>query len=104
QVPGHLEPVPLVERQVPRIRRLQIHRYAVPVGRELAFVEMEPEAVRQGMLAAGLPAEVPARLLGSQADYAREAGPTTDTVRRLLGRPARSFQTWAADHAAAFTA
>ncbi|MEU9828196.1 NAD-dependent epimerase/dehydratase family protein [Micromonospora chersina] len=74
------------------------------VGRDLAFVETDPEIVRQGMLAAGLPVEVPARLLGSQADYAREAGPTTDSVRRLLGRPARSFQTWAADHAAAFTA
>ncbi|NUR70733.1 MAG: NAD(P)H-binding protein [Hamadaea sp.] len=72
------------------------------IGRELSFVEVEPEAVRQGLLAAGLPAEVPARLLGSQADYAREPGPTTDTVRRLLGRPARSFPTWAADHAAAF--
>jgi hypothetical protein len=51
-----------------------------------------------------LPEEVPDRLLGSQADYARNPGPTTDTVRRLLGRPARSYQTWAAEHAAAFKA
>jgi hypothetical protein len=56
------------------------------------------------MRAAGLPEEVPDRLLGSLADYAREAGPTTDAVRRLLGRPARTYATWATDHRAAFTA
>jgi hypothetical protein len=54
------------------------------------------------MLAAGLPDEVPERLLGSLADYARRPGPTTDTVRRLLGRPAGTFSAWATDHSAAF--
>jgi uncharacterized protein YbjT (DUF2867 family) len=69
----------------------------------LSFVEATPDEIRRGMLAAGLPDEVPDRLLGSLADYAREAGPTTDTVRRLLGRPARTYATWAEDHSAAFT-
>ncbi|MDX3530472.1 hypothetical protein P1P75_29700 [Streptomyces sp. ID05-39B] len=72
--------------------------------RTLSFVEAAPEEIRRGMLAAGLPDEVPDRLLGSLADYARQAGPTTDTVRRLLGRPARTYATWAQDHRAAFTA
>lgn len=72
------------------------------LGRALSFVEASPEEIRRGMLAAGLPDEVPDRLLGSLADYAREAGPTTDTVRRLLGRPARTYATWAADHRSAF--
>jgi uncharacterized protein YbjT (DUF2867 family) len=74
------------------------------LGRTLSFVEATPDEIRRGMLAAGLPDEVPDRLLGSLADYAREAGPTTDTVRRLLGRPARTYATWADDHRAAFTA
>ncbi|MFJ4422287.1 NAD(P)H-binding protein [Streptomyces bobili] len=74
------------------------------LDRTLSFVEAAPEEIRRGMLAAGLPDEVPDRLLGSLADYAREAGPTTDTVRRLLGRPARTYATWARDHRAAFTA
>jgi uncharacterized protein YbjT (DUF2867 family) len=74
------------------------------LGRTLSFVEAAPDEIRRGMLAAGLPDEVPDRLLGSLADYAREAGPTTDTVRRLLGRPARTYATWAQDHRAAFTA
>ncbi|MEU9329209.1 NAD(P)H-binding protein [Streptomyces canus] len=74
------------------------------LDRTLSFVEAAPDEIRRGMLAAGLPDEVPDRLLGSLADYAREAGPATDTVRRLLGRPARTYATWAQDHRAAFTA
>jgi uncharacterized protein YbjT (DUF2867 family) len=72
------------------------------VGQDLSFTEVEPDAVRAGMIAQGLPEEIPARLLGSLADYAREPGPTTDTVSKLLGRPALSFATWASENAAAF--
>ncbi|MEU6844352.1 NAD(P)H-binding protein [Streptomyces sp. NPDC046716] len=72
------------------------------VGRTLAFEEVAPEQVRQAMLAQGLPADVPERLLGSLADYATRPGPTTDTVERLLGRPARSFAAWARENASAF--
>jgi uncharacterized protein YbjT (DUF2867 family) len=74
------------------------------LDRAVSFIEATPDEIRRGMLAAGLPDEVPDRLLGSLADYAREAGPTTDTVRRLLGRPARTYATWATDHRAAFAA
>jgi uncharacterized protein YbjT (DUF2867 family) len=72
------------------------------VGRELAFEELQPEQVRAGMLAAGLPEEIPDRLLGSLADYAKQPGPTSTTVAEVLGRPARTFAEWAVDHAAAF--
>lgn len=71
-------------------------------GRELTFAEIAPEQVRRGMLATGLPAEIPDRLLGSLADYALAPGPSSTTVADLLGRPARTFADWAADHAAAF--
>jgi uncharacterized protein YbjT (DUF2867 family) len=71
-------------------------------GRELSFQELPPEQVRQGMLAQGLPEEVPARLLGSLADYAGRPGPTTATVEKLLGRPALTFADWAHDNARAF--
>ncbi|GAA3455014.1 NAD(P)H-binding protein [Dactylosporangium matsuzakiense] len=74
------------------------------LGRTLTFTEATPEEIRRGMLAAGLPDEVPDRLLGSLADYARNPGPTTETVRRLLGRPARTYAVWAVDHRAAFAA
>ncbi|MFJ8917302.1 NAD(P)H-binding protein [Amycolatopsis sp. NPDC102389] len=74
------------------------------IGRELSFVELPPERVRQGMLAQGLPEEVPARLLGSLADYSERPGPTTTTVEELLGRPALTFAGWARDNAPAFQA
>ncbi|MEU9225882.1 NAD(P)H-binding protein [Streptomyces massasporeus] len=72
------------------------------IGRTLSFQELPPEQVRQGMLAQGLPEEIPARLLGSLADYARRPGPTTSTVDDLLGRPALTFADWAHDNAPAF--
>ncbi|MEU5876045.1 NAD(P)H-binding protein [Spirillospora sp. NPDC047279] len=72
------------------------------IGRELTFQELPPEHVRQGMLAQGLPEEVPARLLGSLADYADRPGPTTGTVEDLLGRPALTFADWATDNTPAF--
>jgi len=68
----------------------------------VSFIETAPDQVRAALLAQGLPAEVPDRLLGSLADYARRPGPTTETVQKLLGRPALSFAAWAAEHAAAF--
>ncbi|MFF1610438.1 NAD(P)H-binding protein [Amycolatopsis sp. NPDC058278] len=71
-------------------------------GRALSFRELSPEQVRHGMLAQGLPDEVPARLLGSLADYSERPGPTTGTVEELLGRPALTFAGWARDNAAAF--
>jgi uncharacterized protein YbjT (DUF2867 family) len=71
-------------------------------GRRLSFQELPPEQVRQGMLAQGLPEEIPARLLGSLADYADRPGPTTSTVEDLVGRPALTFADWAHDNAPAF--
>ncbi|AFU05224.1 NAD(P)H-binding protein [Nocardia brasiliensis] len=72
------------------------------IGRDLSFLELPPEQVRAAMTAQGLPEDIPARLLGSLADYTRVPGPTTDTVEELLGRPALGFSAWAAEHAAAF--
>ncbi|GAA2740230.1 NAD(P)H-binding protein [Kitasatospora cinereorecta] len=72
------------------------------IGREVAFEEIPPEALRRAMLAQGLPQDVPDRLIGYAAACLTEPGPTTDTVEQLLGRPALTFATWAAEHAAAF--
>jgi uncharacterized protein YbjT (DUF2867 family) len=72
------------------------------IGRELVWEELPPAQVRQAMLAQGLPEDVPDRLLGSLADYARQSGPKSDTVEQVLGRPALTFAAWVAEHAAAF--
>jgi uncharacterized protein YbjT (DUF2867 family) len=72
------------------------------IGKELSFEELPPEQLRQAMLAQGLPEDVPDRLLGSLADYAKQPGPSSNTVEQVLGRPALTFAKWAAEHAAAF--
>lgn len=72
------------------------------INAPVSFTEVAPEQARAAMLAQHLSAEIPDRLLGSLADYARRPGPTTQTVQELLGRPALSFATWAAENAAAF--
>jgi uncharacterized protein YbjT (DUF2867 family) len=72
------------------------------IGQELSFEELPPEQIRQAMLAQGLPEDVPDRLLGSLADYAKKPGPSSDTVAQVLGRPALTFAEWVAEHAAAF--
>jgi uncharacterized protein YbjT (DUF2867 family) len=71
------------------------------IGRDLSFVELSPEQVRQAKLAGGHPEEIPDRLLSSLADYAKQPGPSSATVEQVLARPARTFAEWAADHAAA---
>jgi uncharacterized protein YbjT (DUF2867 family) len=72
------------------------------IGKQVRFEELPPEQIRQGMLTAGLPEDVPDRLLGSLADYAKQPGPTSTTVEQILGRPALAFAEWVADNAAAF--
>lgn len=72
------------------------------IGKELIFEQISAEQVRKGMLAQGVPEEIPNRLLGSLADYAKQAGPSTTTVQQILGRPALTFAEWAVDHASAF--
>jgi uncharacterized protein YbjT (DUF2867 family) len=72
------------------------------IGRELSWVEIAPDRLREGLLAQGVPADVPERLIGSLADYAKRPGPSSTDVQDVLGRPARTFAEWAVDRADAF--
>lgn len=70
---------------------------------QIDFIPVTDEQAVQGMTAAGIPAVVAEpfvvlfRLLRGGLNSA-----TTDTVRNLLGRDARSFASFAGDHVAAF--
>ena len=73
------------------------------LGREVKFVDVPPEAAKQGMAGSGIPAVYVDALLNLLA--AMKVGKTaqvTDTVQTLLGRKAGTFQDWARRHAAAF--
>ncbi|MQY30507.1 NAD(P)H-binding protein [Nocardia aurantia] len=80
----------------------KVRTLAATLDVDLSFDEVPADRVRAAMLAQGLPEEIPARLLGSLADYARTPGPTTATVAELLDRPALTFAQWAIENAAAF--
>jgi uncharacterized protein YbjT (DUF2867 family) len=72
------------------------------LDRPLRFQELPPEVAKQGMIQQGVPEPFVEALL---ARYAREVGqpaPVTGEVERVLGRPARTYAEWVADHAAAF--
>jgi uncharacterized protein YbjT (DUF2867 family) len=74
------------------------------IGRPLRFEEVPPEAAARGLVAHGFPEAFVAALM---ARYARGAGQpalVTDEVEQILGRPARTFAEWVADHADAFRA
>lgn len=73
------------------------------IGRPVEFVDVPPEAAKQGMLASGLPAAYVDALLDLQAGMkAGTVSAVTDTATRLLGRPPASFESWVRRNAASF--
>ena len=83
-------------------QRDKIRLIGEALGRLLSWEEIAPQQVRQAMLAQGLPEEIPDRLLGYLADRVQEPGPSSTAVEQILGRPARTFADWAAEHADVF--
>jgi uncharacterized protein YbjT (DUF2867 family) len=83
-------------------QRERVRQIGAAIGKEVPWMEIPPQQVRESMLAQGLPADVPDRLLGYLASLDQQAGPTSTTVEQVLGRPALPFAQWAAEHAAAF--
>ena len=75
------------------------------LGRTITYRELTFEESRQAMVKAGIPeqiAEMNAQAFSLTAEG--DAEWITDDVPALLGRPARSFQQFAADYASAFSA
>jgi uncharacterized protein YbjT (DUF2867 family) len=81
----------------------QVAQLADLLGHPIGTVDIPLEAVREQTLAAGFDASV-AEVAVRGAQLVRDGGNAvvTDDVRRVLGRPARSFRTWARDHLDAF--
>jgi uncharacterized protein YbjT (DUF2867 family) len=73
------------------------------LGRSLRYREVPPDALRERMLGTGASAEFVDAYIALQAAAAEEPAVVSPDVRDVLGRPATSFATWAADHRAAFT-
>ena len=74
------------------------------LGRAITYRELSFEESKDAMIRAGVPA--PVAEMNAQAFSLAAEGDAewvTGDVRSLLGRPARSFEQFAADHAAAFS-
>ncbi|MFF2076773.1 NAD(P)H-binding protein [Kitasatospora sp. NPDC058162] len=85
-------------------RAEQVRIIGEVTGRPARWEEAAPEAARQQMLARGWPAEAVDGILRAQARMVTDPLPSTDTVEQVTGTPARTFRTWATDHADAFRA
>lgn len=73
------------------------------LGAPVQFVDVPPEAARQGMLDSGVPAPYVDALLDLLAAMkAGAADAVTPTVKQVLGRAPATFEEWARRHAAAF--
>ncbi|WNG57724.1 NAD(P)H-binding protein [Archangium gephyra] len=69
-------------------------------GRPMRHVQVDGDAVRQHMMGAGIPEQY-ARLLAGLDESIRQGreARVTDTVSRVTGRPPRSFEDFAREHA-----
>ncbi|MFD4998141.1 NmrA family NAD(P)-binding protein [Streptomyces buecherae] len=72
------------------------------IGREVRWEEMPAEVAQEKFAAAWGNAEFVAGRLRAWKSFVDTPERVTDTVERLLGRPALTFRAWVTDHADAF--
>ncbi|GAA4997583.1 NAD(P)H-binding protein [Actinopolymorpha pittospori] len=83
-------------------QELMVAAIGAALGRTLRFLEVPPEAARQGLVRAGHAPALADGYLGMQAESYGQLGLVTGEIERILGRPALTFAQWAAEHADAF--
>lgn len=81
--------------------REQVGLIGTAIGRTLRFTEIPADEARETMVRYA-PAVIVDAVLGQLAAAVTEPVGVTDDVRRVTGRPPRTFAEWAAEHAADF--
>ncbi|MDG4824379.1 NAD(P)H-binding protein [Asanoa sp. WMMD1127] len=81
----------------------QVAAIGAAIGRPVRHVEQPPDEARAAMTA-WADAAWADQALAYWAELVERPEPVTATVEEILGRPARSFERWAADHADDFRA
>jgi uncharacterized protein YbjT (DUF2867 family) len=81
----------------------QVAILAGVIGRPIRCVDESAQARVRRLIQAGVPVEM-AEAVGQSFDALRDARATavTDTIDRVTGRPPRTFEAWARDHASRF--
>jgi uncharacterized protein YbjT (DUF2867 family) len=72
------------------------------IGRDVRWEDLPLDAARAQLTAAWGNAEFVEARLNAWRSFVESPERVTDTVQRLLGTPARTFRSWAEDHAADF--
>ncbi|MEV4317998.1 NAD(P)H-binding protein [Actinocrispum sp. NPDC049592] len=72
------------------------------LGRSLRYKEVPAEAFAEGMVSRGFPRGFADALMSLYANSVGTPAVVTDSIPRILGRPARSFAQWTIDHKDAF--
>ncbi len=80
----------------------QVRIIGETIGRPVRWEDLPPEIARQQLTAAWGNAQFVEARLKAWASFVESPERVTDTVQRLLGRPARTFRSWARDHAGDF--
>ncbi|WP_435974241.1 NAD(P)H-binding protein [Streptomyces sp. Qhu_M48] len=80
----------------------QVRRIGLALGRPVRYEESAPEVAREQMIRNNVPAAFVDMLLTFQAGLVGVPAEVTRTVEEVTGSPARTFDQWAAEHAADF--
>ncbi|WP_116042795.1 SDR family oxidoreductase [Amycolatopsis palatopharyngis] len=79
----------------------QVEAIGAAIGRQLSYEEVPRDTARKELLA-NWPDEFAEGALDAWAGMVTDPEPVTTNVRDVTGRPARTFQQWATDHADEF--
>ncbi|MBL1076247.1 NAD(P)H-binding protein [Nocardia sp. 2] len=77
---------------------------AAATGRAISFVPITHQQAVDRLLAAGVSQADADYVIGWYASPSEDSTTVDDTVERVLGRPARTFEDWTAEHAELFRA
>jgi len=81
----------------------QVAAIGAAIGRPLRYVDIPESTARDGMRASGMPAVIVEALLEFMALVrSGRADTVSDAVPTVTGRPARTFEAWAAEHTDTF--
>lgn len=80
----------------------QARRIGEAIGRPVRYEELAPDVAREQMIQNQIPADFADMLLSFQAELVGVPAEISPTAEEITGRPARTFDQWAADHVADF--
>ena len=86
----------------PISQRGQVAVIGEAIGRTVRWIELSLETARDELLAQGIPESFADDIIASHTAMLDDPESVTETVETIIGTPARTFRTWAVEHAGDF--